>query len=188
MHKGPPGADQAGARVRCPIWLRRRQSHCSGEVVPGDGRWFFPRTDSCLPEARGGRRTATGGGNSGTRTSSDFATSSQVQPRDSRMSVVLAWAFAWSGDGRAIGRRMLDACLSLARSAGIEKVELEVFSDNVAAVRLYESLRFGREGLKVRGPKTGRSISGHSTDGPVVINAMSTRLKAPACTRPPHAN
>src|ERR1700732_2070645 len=31
----------------------------------------------------------------------------------------------WRRQG--IGRRMLDACLSLARNAGIEKVELEVF-------------------------------------------------------------
>jgi len=48
---------------------------------------------------------------------------------------------------------MLEACLSLARSAAIEKVELEVFADNVAAVRLYESLGFGEERLKVRGRK-----------------------------------
>jgi RimJ/RimL family protein N-acetyltransferase len=40
-----------------------------------------------------------------------------------------------------------------ARSVGIEKVELEVFPDNIGAVRLYESLGFTREGLKVRGRK-----------------------------------
>jgi ribosomal protein S18 acetylase RimI-like enzyme len=57
----------------------------------------------------------------------------------------------WRRQG--IGRRMLDACLSLSRRAGIEKVELEVFSDNVAAVRLYDSFGFGQEGLKVRGRK-----------------------------------
>jgi putative acetyltransferase len=32
-------------------------------------------------------------------------------------------------------------------------VELEVFSDNAVAVRLYESFGFGHEGLKVRGRK-----------------------------------
>jgi ribosomal protein S18 acetylase RimI-like enzyme len=58
---------------------------------------------------------------------------------------------AWRRQG--IGRRMLDACVSLARKAGIEKVELEVFSDNLGAVRLYESFGFGQEGLKVRGRK-----------------------------------
>jgi ribosomal protein S18 acetylase RimI-like enzyme len=57
----------------------------------------------------------------------------------------------WRRQG--IGRRMLDACLSLARIAGIEKVELEVFADNVGAVRLYDSFGFLQEGLKVRGRK-----------------------------------
>jgi ribosomal protein S18 acetylase RimI-like enzyme len=57
----------------------------------------------------------------------------------------------WRRQG--IGRRLLDACLALARNAGIEKVELEVFSDNVGAVRLYESVGFREEGLKVRGRK-----------------------------------
>jgi RimJ/RimL family protein N-acetyltransferase len=54
---------------------------------------------------------------------------------------------------RGIGRRMLNSCIPLARSFGIEKVELEVFSDNVAAVRLYESIGFTHEGLRVRGRK-----------------------------------
>jgi ribosomal protein S18 acetylase RimI-like enzyme len=57
----------------------------------------------------------------------------------------------WRRQG--IGRRMLEASLSLARSAAIEKVELEVFSDNVGAIRLYESIGFSPEGLKVRGRK-----------------------------------
>jgi putative acetyltransferase len=48
---------------------------------------------------------------------------------------------------------MLDACLSLARNSSIEKVELEVFSDNLGAVRLYESFGFSLEGMKVRGRK-----------------------------------
>jgi RimJ/RimL family protein N-acetyltransferase len=59
--------------------------------------------------------------------------------------------FEWRRQG--IGRRMLDACLSLARHSGIEKVELEVFSDNLGAVRLYESFGFSLEGVKVRGRK-----------------------------------
>lgn len=48
---------------------------------------------------------------------------------------------------------MLDACLTRARNAGIEKVECQVYSDNLAAVGLYESLGFRREGLKVCGRK-----------------------------------
>jgi ribosomal protein S18 acetylase RimI-like enzyme len=42
---------------------------------------------------------------------------------------------------QGIGRRLLDACLSLARNTAIEKVELEVFSDNIVAVRLYGTAR-----------------------------------------------
>jgi RimJ/RimL family protein N-acetyltransferase len=57
----------------------------------------------------------------------------------------------WRRQG--IGRRLLDACLPLARDAGIEKVELEVFSDNVAAIRLYESFGFKGEGTRVQGRK-----------------------------------
>jgi ribosomal protein S18 acetylase RimI-like enzyme len=57
----------------------------------------------------------------------------------------------WRRQG--IGRRLLDACLALARDAGLEKVELEVFSDNLAAIRLYESFGFKDEGTRVRGRK-----------------------------------
>jgi ribosomal protein S18 acetylase RimI-like enzyme len=57
----------------------------------------------------------------------------------------------WRRQG--VGRRMLEACLSQARNSGIEKVELEVFSDNVGAIRLYDSFGFRVEGLKVRGRK-----------------------------------
>jgi ribosomal protein S18 acetylase RimI-like enzyme len=64
----------------------------------------------------------------------------------------------WRRQG--IGRRMLDACLQLARDAGIEKVELEVFSDNIGAVRLYQSFGFKEEGLRVRG----RQLDGRYQD------------------------
>lgn len=57
----------------------------------------------------------------------------------------------WRRQG--IGRRMLNACLALAREAGIEKVELEVFADNLGAVRLYEACGFSLEGMKIRGRK-----------------------------------
>lgn len=52
-----------------------------------------------------------------------------------------------------IGRRLLDACLSRARDAGIEKVELEVYTDNIAAMHLYQSFGFCQEGIKVRARK-----------------------------------
>jgi RimJ/RimL family protein N-acetyltransferase len=57
----------------------------------------------------------------------------------------------WRRQG--IGRQLLEACLSLAKHVGIEKVELEVFSDNLGAIRMYESVGFSREGVKLRGRK-----------------------------------
>lgn len=57
----------------------------------------------------------------------------------------------WRRQG--IGRQLLSACLAHAKNAGIEKVELEVFSDNLRAITMYESFGFSREGVKVRGRK-----------------------------------
>jgi RimJ/RimL family protein N-acetyltransferase len=57
----------------------------------------------------------------------------------------------WRQQG--IGRRLLAACLPLARNAGIEKVELEVFADNIGAMRLYQSFGFTGEGARIRGRK-----------------------------------
>lgn len=60
---------------------------------------------------------------------------------------------AWRGQG--LGRLLLEECTRLARSAGLEKVELEVASDNVAAMNLYRSAGFVDEGLKRRARKVG---------------------------------
>lgn len=57
----------------------------------------------------------------------------------------------WRRQG--IGHKLLDACLTLARRAGIEKVELEVFADNLGATRLYQSFGFTEEGVRIRGRK-----------------------------------
>jgi ribosomal protein S18 acetylase RimI-like enzyme len=57
----------------------------------------------------------------------------------------------WRGQG--VGRRLLDQCLAAARTAGLEKIELEVFTDNAGAIHLYESLGFVREGVKSRARK-----------------------------------
>jgi ribosomal protein S18 acetylase RimI-like enzyme len=57
----------------------------------------------------------------------------------------------WRRQG--VGRRLLEECLGMARAAGIEKVELEVFNDNDGAIRLYESHGFTREGVKARARK-----------------------------------
>lgn len=52
-----------------------------------------------------------------------------------------------------VGRGLLEGCLTLARGAGLEKIELEVFTDNEGAIRLYESHGFAREGVKARARK-----------------------------------
>lgn len=54
---------------------------------------------------------------------------------------------------KGIGRRLLSACLSLASAYGMEKIELEVFADNIPAIRLYESVGFEVEGLKTNARK-----------------------------------
>lgn len=49
-----------------------------------------------------------------------------------------------------IGRRLLATTLEQARACGLERVELHVFSANVRARRLYESLGFAVEGVMPR--------------------------------------
>jgi RimJ/RimL family protein N-acetyltransferase len=55
--------------------------------------------------------------------------------------------------GIGIGRRLLEAALARARGRGIERVELHVFSDNVRARHLYESVGFIVEGVHPRRAK-----------------------------------
>lgn len=49
--------------------------------------------------------------------------------------------------GQGLGSRLMEHTLTLARDAGLEKIELQVYTSNVAAIRLYESHGFEREGL-----------------------------------------
>jgi RimJ/RimL family protein N-acetyltransferase len=49
---------------------------------------------------------------------------------------------------RGIGRGLLDAAVDWARSAGVGKLELHVFTWNEPAIKLYESFGFEREGLR----------------------------------------
>lgn len=51
---------------------------------------------------------------------------------------------------RGIGRTLLDEGVAWARSSGIRKLELHVFPWNEAALRLYESFGFEREGYRKR--------------------------------------
>jgi putative acetyltransferase len=51
--------------------------------------------------------------------------------------------------GRGIGRALMEALLDLAdHTLGLKRVELDVITDNAAAISLYESLGFAREGIK----------------------------------------
>jgi RimJ/RimL family protein N-acetyltransferase len=52
--------------------------------------------------------------------------------------------------GRGIGPRLVASALSAARPLGLERVDLEVFASNVAAIRLYERLGFVHEGVRRR--------------------------------------
>jgi RimJ/RimL family protein N-acetyltransferase len=52
--------------------------------------------------------------------------------------------------GRGLGRRLAEAALAAAHAGGIERVELEVFASNAAAIALYERLGFVREGVRRR--------------------------------------
>lgn len=51
--------------------------------------------------------------------------------------------------GRGIGKALLREALAKAFAHGLERVELEVFRSNEAALRLYQSHGFDREGVKV---------------------------------------
>ncbi len=53
----------------------------------------------------------------------------------------------WTGQG--IGRALMQALLDVADNyLGLKRLELEVITDNEAAIQLYESLGFKREGIK----------------------------------------
>ena len=77
-----------------------------------------------------------------------------------------------------VGRRLLDECVALARSSGLEKIELEVFTDNEGAIQLYESLGFVREGVKSRA----RKLEGRYQD--VLLMALWLVTPATAGSRP----
>jgi RimJ/RimL family protein N-acetyltransferase len=70
---------------------------------------------------------------------------------------------------RGIGTRLLSTCLARAQTTALEKVELQVFADNAAAIALYNKLGFQAEGCKHRG----RKIDGQYQD----IMLMALMLK-----------
>jgi ribosomal protein S18 acetylase RimI-like enzyme len=55
--------------------------------------------------------------------------------------------------GAGVGRRLLTETLGAARALGMERVDLEVFASNEAAIALYRKLGFVVEGIKRRARK-----------------------------------
>ena len=51
--------------------------------------------------------------------------------------------------GKGLGTRMINAMLDWAGKAGLERVELEVLSNNTGAAKLYRKMGFVEEGRKV---------------------------------------
>jgi ribosomal protein S18 acetylase RimI-like enzyme len=68
--------------------------------------------------------------------------------------------------GRGLGRRLLTAAVDAGRKRGFERIELEVFASNTAAIRLYESAGFTAEGRK----RHARKLDGRYDD--IVLYAL----------------
>lgn len=47
-----------------------------------------------------------------------------------------------------IGKQLLLSCLEQAKAFGFEKIELNVYADNLAAIKLYENHGFEKEGTR----------------------------------------
>lgn len=54
---------------------------------------------------------------------------------------------------KGAGRRLLQATVEKAKAKGLERIELEVYASNRAAIALYEQEGFRTEGVKRRGRK-----------------------------------
>lgn len=54
---------------------------------------------------------------------------------------------------KGMGRRLMAECIVRARTHALEKLELEVFSDNEPAIGLYQEFGFVRDGLKKKARK-----------------------------------
>jgi RimJ/RimL family protein N-acetyltransferase len=74
-----------------------------------------------------------------------------TRPVDSH-SGLLGISVAGDRRGRGVGRALLQAAIAEAKSwPGLCRIELLVVARNAGAIRLYESVGFVREGLKVKG-------------------------------------
>jgi ribosomal protein S18 acetylase RimI-like enzyme len=77
--------------------------------------------------------------------------------------------------GQGLGGRLLEAVLARSWAFGLQRVELEVRSDNALAIALYERLGFLIEGRKVRAM---------CVDGEYFDMLQMARLRDPASSRP----
>lgn len=50
--------------------------------------------------------------------------------------------------GRGIGRALITETIARARAVGMSRIQLDVYTTNTRALALYESVGFGREGVK----------------------------------------
>jgi RimJ/RimL family protein N-acetyltransferase len=67
--------------------------------------------------------------------------------RSARHAVTLGISIRQAWCGRGIGRRMLQAAIDWAKSTGVvRRIELQVFTENRRAIRLYEEVGFVHEG------------------------------------------
>jgi ribosomal protein S18 acetylase RimI-like enzyme len=57
--------------------------------------------------------------------------------------------------GQGIGTKLLEHCLVQATALGLEKIELQVYTENKAAIALYKKLGFKEEGLLKKYRKLG---------------------------------
>lgn len=73
--------------------------------------------------------------------------------------------------GQGIGERLASAALQQARAAGLERVDLDVYASNDAAIKLYEKLGFAVEGVHRRA----RKLDGQYDD----LISMALFLDAP---------
>jgi RimJ/RimL family protein N-acetyltransferase len=119
------------------------------EVVVGEGRWLATEPSTSVDQLAGRFRRAIEANHllfvlaEGT----ELLGAIGMHPTEAEgVSSIGMWILPqWRGQGG--GRRLVQAALD-ARPAAVHKVELEVFPDNAAAIALYRSMGFEREGLR----------------------------------------
>ena len=71
---------------------------------------------------------------------------------------------------RGLGRQLATKAIQAARAVGIERVELEVFATNEAAIELYRTLGFTTEGIKHKA----RKLDGRYVDNVLMALVVDT--------------